>query len=122
MATDEQRENESRLEEFFGNLAKKLVISEKTAKEAEALLGKPIPENEPIEVKSTEEAEKSDCVICGYPSMSMFQDDITTNCDFCNCDIIHRPHVPLGPPKACLTCAMEIMAISKEGEEELGFE
>ena len=67
-----------------------------------------------VPISTTEEAEDGDAVICGYPDMSNFDDDILSNCDYCSCNIIHRPHTPLGPPKICLKCASGIMEIGDE--------
>ena len=66
-----------------------------------------------IEVASPEECEKATLVVCADASMSLYPDDVQTVCAWCRRPIVHRPYMPLTPPKVCMGCA-ELFAKAEE--------
>ena len=63
-----------------------------------------------LRVVTDAEAEKATVIMC-MPDTGVryFSDDVETTCSQCGCAIIHRPHVPAGPPKVCVDCVRKMM-------------
>lgn len=57
-------------------------------------------------VATPEECEAVSFVVCG--SVSYFADDVHARCAYCDTPIVHRPYVPLTPPKICIACLLSI--------------
>lgn len=117
MAIDDQNEKDATLINFFKTLETNstIEVSDQTKKEANEL---GITLSNKIKTTSQEEAENGDAIVCAYPHMSCFDNDVKTICDFCGQDIIHRPHAPLGPPKICLDCVIGVAELEKEFDAE----
>ncbi len=60
----------------------------------------------PVEIVDELTAERVDFVVCG--PASYFPDDVHTTCAACERPIVHRPHVPMVPPKICVECAIRM--------------
>lgn len=62
----------------------------------------------PVQVKSDEECEEADCVVCILASESTpFTDNLKGPCAKCGIELQFRPHVPKKPPKWCLACTLK---------------
>ena len=62
----------------------------------------------PVTVVSDEDANLADFVVCARADTpSPFDDNETGVCSNCGTAIIFRPHIPKGPPRICLECAMK---------------
>lgn len=62
----------------------------------------------PVNVGTPEECEQASFVVCGPESF--FPDDVHTTCAFCHTPIVHRPSVPMAPPKICLRCLQRVVS------------
>lgn len=63
-----------------------------------------------VSIVSDEEAEQADAVACMRKgAFSPFTDNLEAQCSACGETVIHRPHVPMKPPKICLECAVGMM-------------
>jgi hypothetical protein len=60
-----------------------------------------------IEPMSHGEAEQCDFVVCALEGY--FPDDVPAACSRCRRSIVHRPHIPKGPPKICEICWREMI-------------
>lgn len=58
-------------------------------------------------VGTPEECEQATFVVCGPESH--FADDVHTTCAYCQMPIVHRPYVPVTPPKICMRCMTRIL-------------
>src|SRR5690349_377296 len=71
-----------------------------------------------IKVVSEVEAELVDAVVCmPLPDPGYFPDNKTGVCSRCGVGIYFRPHVPILPPKLCITCAAA-MAEEQRAKDE----
>lgn len=62
-------------------------------------------------VGTPEECEAASFVVCG--AVSFFSDDIHTICSSCGEAIVHRPYVPITPPKICVPCMIGFVKAEK---------
>lgn len=60
-----------------------------------------------VEVVTEAAAERATVVVCG--PISYFADDVHSHCSSCGTAIVHRPSVPLLPPKICVECALAMV-------------
>ena len=67
-----------------------------------------------IQVKSQEECEQVDYVVCVLWPDHLFPDDVRSKCCACGREIGHRPHVPKKPPKICVECVLVVAETAKQ--------
>ena len=91
-----------------------VAVTEKSKSNFQELTGVSIDQEFRCETIDEISAESVDVVVCAYPFMSRFNDDVFTICDYCGCEVVHRPESPLSPPKSCLDCADKIIKIGEE--------